>query len=194
MAKKKQQSLSTGSIVAIVVGIIVVVFMILTFMDSQSNYEEETQDNYQIQFNAQSDTSPCGIGEILGAEDSLCHAKCGDDGYCDNRDVCYQGECYLYPYADIECFDIMDEEYNEYVDKMQNYVKDDSMDMLMQYNNIIGAWNVFVATGDRCRDKINRNSGVLEELGHDATAQIEWYDEVVEANIDFFEKLEENLS
>lgn len=184
--KKKQQSLSTGSIVAIVVGIVVVVFMILTFMDSQSNYEEETQNNYQVQFNApesqpQVNNPTCNEGEILGAEDMECHPKCGD-GYCEDDSVCCKSECYYYPHSAIACFDEIEENHDVFtntvskIDKLPGETYDEA---LYKFNMAVVAFNKMRDSSEHCLNEIDDSSFLLEELGYDIDVYFDWWNDVI---------------
>jgi hypothetical protein len=184
MTKKKQSTLSTGSIIAIVVGIIVVVFMLLTFVDSQNNYEEETQDNYQVQFDvpeSQSNNPTCNEEEILGAEDMECHPKCGD-GYCEDDSVCYKSECYYYPHSAIACFDEIEENHDVFtdsvkeVDRLPGGTYDEA---LYKFNMVVVAFNKMRDSSEHCLNELDDSSFLLEELGYDIGTYFDWWNEVI---------------
>lgn len=187
--------ISTGAIAIIVFGILVGLFMLFTFIGSQNESSQELiQENYKIiQSDNNHQVSTCGYGEILGAEDMKCHPKCGNDGYCDERDVCFEGECYAKPTSAIECFDEVDEKYEIYYENIYDILEDGNLNSQSKLINIISQWNNFAGLGDSCQTKIKNNADLLESMGYNAYNHIEWYEDVVESNKKFFRKFEESL-
>ena len=147
MAKKsKKHSLSTGSIVAIVLGILVLAFMILTFIDHQIE-QSRVQDSEEVELY-------CDNGMILG-EDNLCH---------------------IYPYNAINCLDDLEknrDEFNSAIAVVNKLPTETCSDILFKHKQSTSLFIRLEDSSEDCLNEIDNSRTLLDELGYDMTAYLE---------------------
>lgn len=166
---KKKHSLSTGSVVAIVLGALILVFMILTFID------------YQIKQNKPQEVIlSCNEGLVLGA-DKLCHSKCGEKGYCEGKDVCYNEQCYSYPSKAISCMDKLEDDlddYNSGANIINRLPEKTCYESLFKYNLTAKLVLDFAESSNDCLEEVENKDFLLEELGYDMVTYIGRWDNI----------------
>ncbi len=171
MTKKKQTTLSTGSIVAIVLGILVLVFMILSFINHQIE-QSRIQDSENIELY-------CDEGMVLG-DDKMCHEECGE-GYCEDKDICYYKQCHVYPSKAVACMDKIEDDLRDYnlgVNIVNRLSEKTCYEAWFKYNRTVQLVVSFADSSQDCLKEIEDKDFLLEELGYNMTTYIGRWDNI----------------